>query len=311
MAVIYLMLLTVQVQAGIKVSGEPVRLISAVESHFMNPVFSPDGTLLAFTTDNYAGLWIARSDGGSIAQISQDAGAGFGFRWSNDGSALIARVSRFDGAIRSNAIKLFDLAGNSERLLTGFKTGFMGLPQWSTDDRTVYFFDQDKLSSASTGLEAATLEKRPAQPSMILQVDRLDWFSPEEGITHGVPELAGEKVINLSTSPDGARMAFEILGGPMCVIDADGRNLIRLGKGDRPRWSPHGDYLLYMITNDDGHQITGSDLYVIRTDGSGFQALTNSRDVSEMDPCWSPDGTHIVYDVYETGNIEQLTVTIQ
>jgi Tol biopolymer transport system component len=310
-AIILCLVLSFQAQAGVRVNGEPVRLISADESHFMNPVFSPDGARLAFTADNYTGLWLARSDGGSIAQISRDPGAGFSFRWSNDGSALIARVSRFDGAMRSNAIKFFDLTSNSERLLTEYKTGILGLPQWSPDDRTVYYFDQERMASAATGLAAASLKKMAAKPSMIMQIDRLAWFSPTEGGNRLVSGLESERIITLEPSPDGHQLALEILGGPICVIDADGRNLLRLGNGDRPRWSPDGDYLIYMITTDDGHKITGSDLYVIRPDGSGLVPLTATKDISEMNPCWSPDGKRIVYDVYETGNIEQLSVTIE
>ena len=61
--------------------------------------------------------------------------------------------------------------------------------------------------------------------------------------------------INLSKSPDGTKMVFEVMGGNMFVMNIDGTNLIDLGKGNRPRWSFDSKKIIYMITEDNGHTL--------------------------------------------------------
>ena len=110
-------------------------------------------------------------------------------------------------------------------------------------------------------------------------------------------------IINLEISPDGSKLAFEAFGGDMYVMNSDGTGLTDLGVGYRPKWSPDGEYLAYMITEDDGHRFTGSDIYTVRIDGSERNNLTNTNDIIEMNPSWSSDGNQIAFDTYNDGSI--------
>ena len=94
----------------------------------------------------------------------------------------------------------------------------------------------------------------------------------------------------------------------MCVMHADGSGYRQLDVGHRPQWSPDGEYLLYMITRDDGHSYTGSDIYCIRADGTDKTALTSTPDLLEMNPSWAPDGNAIAYDEINQGAIYILPV---
>ena len=110
-------------------------------------------------------------------------------------------------------------------------------------------------------------------------------------------------IINLEISPDGSKLAFEAFGGDMYVMNSDGTGLTDLDVGYRPKWSPDGEYLAYMITEDDGHRFTGSDIYTVRIDGSERNNLTNTNDIIEMNPSWSSDGNQIAFDTYNDGSI--------
>jgi len=51
------------------------------------------------------------------------------------------------------------------------------------------------------------------------------------------------------------------------------------------------------VSLDDGWIcfVDGSDIWVMRTDGSQLKNITNTEDIKEIDPRWSWDGTRIVY----------------
>jgi Tol biopolymer transport system component len=79
--------------------------------------------------------------------------------------------------------------------------------------------------------------------------------------------------------------------------------LTDLGIGYRPKWSPDSKTICYMITEDEGHTITASDLYLVNADGSGKRKLTSTPDKIEMNPSFSPDGKFIAFDEMNEGAV--------
>jgi Tol biopolymer transport system component len=63
-----------------------------------------------------------------------------------------------------------------------------------------------------------------------------------------------------------------------------------------PKFSPDGAYIVFATPQDDGHQITGSDLWISSVDGTFKQPLTATEEIFEMHPDWSPDGTAIAFE---------------
>jgi len=101
----------------------------------------------------------------------------------------------------------------------------------------------------------------------------------------------------LTWSPDGKRIAFAAkssTGDRLYVIDAaKGRVLKKLSfplDGIYfPNWSPLGDRIAFCGLKD-GH----ADLYVTSPDGGLLQRLTSDL-FDDREPCWSPDGRHLVF----------------
>jgi Tol biopolymer transport system component len=91
-------------------------------------------------------------------------------------------------------------------------------------------------------------------------------------------------------------------------MNIDGTNITDLGKGNRPRWSSDSKKIVYMIAEDNGQDFTDSDIYSINADGTQKKNLTNTIDEIEMDPCFSPDGKAIVFDVYNDGSIYLMNI---
>jgi len=293
-------------QAGFKIAGTPVRLIGDAEQPFMRPIWSSTGNYIACTGEGYRGIWLLHLHTRELRQLSDASSAGFGMCWSADGRSLAARISKFQGWRRANAIQLFDVESQTAWLVCPFQNASLGLPAWSYDDSRIYVTVKNKLQAFDTGKRNTALKKAAPQTIAYLKGDELNFYHPIT--TTSLKKLSDQRVINLTTSPDGSRIAFEMMGGPLCVMNSDARGLVELGDGHRPQWSPDGQHLVYMITQDDGHRIVSSDLCVIKTDGSEKQQLTQTMGSLEMNPCWSPDGNQIAYDDAGDGAIYILTL---
>jgi Tol biopolymer transport system component len=58
-------------------------------------------------------------------------------------------------------------------------------------------------------------------------------------------------------------------------------------------WSPDGNWIAFSNYLDPADQV--DDIFVIHPDGTGLANLTNTPNVDESGPAWSPDGTQIAY----------------
>jgi Tol biopolymer transport system component len=63
-----------------------------------------------------------------------------------------------------------------------------------------------------------------------------------------------------------------------------------------------------MIAEDDGHDYTSSDIYIINVDGTQKTNLTSTNDMIEMNPCITPDGKSIVFDLVNDGSIYLMNI---
>lgn len=296
--------------AGIRATAAPVKLAGDENAPLSTPLWSPDGGTIAATRPDYTGIWLMRPDGADLRRISEERGAGFGMQWSPDSRAIVARVSRQEGPRMLHALRLYDLAQDRKTLLSAFSQGPVGLPTWNADGGHILVYIRGRLQQLSSGLPAVALQ-RPAPSSMcLLDLDQPRLLTPAASAPQPLPALAGKHIFNLVHSADGQQVAFQILGGPLCVMQSDGTGLTELGAGEWPTFSPDGRYIAYMITEDDGHVITGSDLYAIAVDGSGKVNLTQTQGRSEMHPSWSPQGDALLFDLYETGEVWKLPIAI-
>ena len=280
------------------------KLAENIKDNFMAPVWSPDGSMIAFTSAKYKGIWIIDIQNRNIKQITDETAAGFLFKWSDDSKSILTRVAKYDGMKRYNAVKLFNIKSDESFLLTDYRTMMPGLPSFTPDNNKVYMFGRKNLEIFDSGIEAKPY-KKSAVSSKIIYI-RDDKIAVEDLISHQLKTfepVKGKRVLNLRASPDCSRVTFELYGGDMYVMNSDGTGLTDLGKGYRPKWSPDNQHIVYMITKDDGYRILSSDIYTIKIDGTEKTNLTNSIDQIEMNPDWSPDGKKIAFDVPGEGSI--------
>ncbi len=289
--------------------GEPRVLISMEGTDFTSPVWSPDGLKIAFTSARQQGLWVVDAQGNNIKQIT-DQSAGYGFSWSMDSQSILTRVSEYQDKRRKLAVKIFHTDGSEPTQITDFRDNMPTLPKWANYDQNVVLISENDIESFDSGKEVSSQQKsQVTKPFYVLKSNQIAKGKVPKNSTEDISPFENAQYLNLEVSPDGKKLAFEVYGGNLFVMNIDGSNLMDLGDASRAKWSPDSQYLVAMVAEDDGHNYTRSDLYALSIDGEERINLTASTDLIAMNPDWSPQGNTIAFDSPDDGNIYIMNIT--
>jgi Tol biopolymer transport system component len=199
--------------------------------------------------------------------------------WSPDGSKLA-----YASATQSNRhFRLLTVnADGSGRALVvegGDRYNFIDSPAWSPDG--------SKLAYCAWGFT----NERVYSKIIIVNV---------EGA--GRTNLSGKRHQDCEPdwSPDGTTIAFSTVhktpSGPVqgiATMATDGTaRTILAARGSGPSWSPDSSELAYVSSRPNNDH---SDIYTMSADGTGRSRVTHTRNLSEWDVAFSPDGTKIVF----------------
>jgi imidazolonepropionase-like amidohydrolase/Tol biopolymer transport system component len=98
--------------------------------------------------------------------------------------------------------------------------------------------------------------------------------------------------MNVDVSPDGSRIAFDMLGD-IYVMPISGGTPTRIAEGlaydQQPRWSPDGSRIAFV--SDRGG---GDNIWIMSANGADKKQLTKEEFRLLNQPSWSPDGRYIV-----------------
>ena len=248
--------------------SEQTRLTHTL-GHENHPVWSPDGSKIAFTSSSdqpgERAVFIMDPDGSHKKQLVGSIDSLSGFSWSPDGTKLVY-VSVARDPIDAD-ISVINLDGSGNKNLTrGFHRQEM-MPSWSTDGTKIYYRefvtnDQYLINPNGTGLLKLDSEITPP----VWAPDGLDFlFTKDHEIF--LQNFATEQIVQLTNNKN-----YDF--GPV--------------------WSPHGHEILFMSTRNQSVE----QLFVMNRDGSNVRQISDFPDnkLSIYKWMWSPDQTKIVFE---------------
>ena len=248
--------------AQVRQASEPVKLLQA-EVCLMAPVWSPDCQYIAVTTDNYTGVLTANADGSNVRVLTSDAGAGYGMAWTADSKAILGNAKTANG---TKTLRSYGLDG---------KISAMG--------------------EATRTATAPMMRARSLRGNILSQM--LENPTRVAAETPALAEFAGRTILNPALSPDGSRIAFQVVGKGMWIINADGTGLEALGAGSHPQWMPDGKTIVYTVVEDNGSYFTASALMSMNVDnGRTSTILSRGGDLIPMTPAIAPDGSKVAFE---------------
>jgi len=243
------------------VDGANRRQLTQDGSIALSPSFSPDGSLLLFTS--YRGgsgprVFVARAAGGRPFLVSGRPGLNTSASYSPDGREIACTLS-MDG---NSEVYLLDPKGGNPRRLTN---------QRAIDTAPAF---------SPTGREIAFTSDRAGSPQV--------YVMDHEGGNARRLTFEVDYTDSPSWSPKGDRIAFvsrTSRGFDIYTCRADGsdaRLVVSGGSNENPHWSPDGRHLVFSSDRDGAPGIYISDL-----DGRAPRRV-DTGGLSATSPAWSP-----------------------
>lgn len=299
-AILLIFLVSASSFAEVEGEGEPTLVIPATENHWVQPKWSPNGNFIAFSSEGFKGIWVAKPDGSELRQVSEEEGVGFGFSWAPNSESILVRATEYRGKSRFQSIKLINvLSGKTETIVEPTR-GIKSLPILLENGSTVITVVNDlpviKEMSKVEGVEAEHSFLFPTGSKFFRHKDGLKDAEP-------VVDFGTRNIYNVRFSPSGKKVAFQVATKGLFVMDEDGGNLTSLGFFERPSWMPQEDKLVVMRTHDDGYTFTSGQLYSIDLITGEEKFITGGSHIIALTPDVSPCGNFVAFEGFLTGGI--------
>jgi TolB protein len=274
-----------------------------------DPVWSPDGTQIAFVSDLYdptydtcvfcEEIYVMNAEGSSLTRLTNNKVADSDPVWSSDGTQIkfVSGRDAPDSAVCSLCwdIYMMNADGSSVAPLTNIDAYIIDLVRSPNGTQIAFVSDRDEPNLETCG-KACNYEIYVVNANGN-NVTRLTNNTAYDGSPVWSPDgrqiafVSDRDELNRDTCNDTHTCNLEIY-----VMNADGNSLTRLTNNTAydysPVWSPDGRHIVFVSKRDEPNPETcdtacNYEIYVMNADGSGLTRLTNNP-ASDRSPVWSP-----------------------
>ena len=269
------------------------------DSEYCFPHMSPDGNKIAYTTQNYSGLYVLDIQTKKIANITDEQGAGYNPVFSNDGSEIFYRWNSFDEMKKYSSIYSKKFHDNSETVYEKRKRK-VSVPR-ITNNKLVY-----TVGNESKKIQTSETNKAFQNPDIWICIEKqkIVVYKNNEKIIL-IPKGEGSYIWP-QLSPDRTKILFTFIGHGTYISDLSGNIISDLGYLNASKWLSNS-WVVGMKDFDDGHVVTSSEIYAVSADGQNSIQLTQKDNTIKMYPDCSPENSKIVYHTLG-GDIYLMTV---
>ena len=279
-----------------------IQLLKGTEDGgFFHPVFSPKGTYLLTTGENYAGLKQHLLAGNEVKTITADAGAGYDLRISDDESTILFKRTEFQKNLRYTSLQQYNTV-EKKQLPVGKATRDKITPVLA-GKQPAYVKDKVLVKTLSKTVTNAAI------PPVINIEDRKMALYSDNKRTVLTPNGADASYFWASVSPDRKHIVYTIAAGGTFVCTIDGKNPVSLGKLNAPKWLDN-QWIVGMDDKDNHDFVISSTIVVATIDGKVRQTLATPKTPIAMYPAASAGGKHIAFNTGE-GKIYLMNINIK
>ena len=273
------------------------------------PQWSPDGTKIYASGPN-GEIVVMNADGTNPQALNAGDGLERRFEISPDGKQILFEFK--------DALWLMNSDGSNQREIVQAKA-FQGI--WSPDGTKIAYGTGDLWIMNADGSGKTKLIEHAVPESFSLDGKKI-LFSSFSGDTYGISTInidgTGQSFIKAGVdfnpvfSPDGNEVFYE--DDSLYSFDLQTKNKTKLtGSISSFSLSPDGSMVAYAyrLEEEGTAATTVSDIWAMNSDGTGAVQVTNTPDIYEASPRWSPDGKKIVFSEESSSDLYVATIAVR
>ncbi|HHH54606.1 MAG TPA: hypothetical protein ENK91_13175, partial [Bacteroidetes bacterium] len=238
------------------------------DSKYYYPHLSPDGQKIAFTTQNFTGLYVIDIKTNKITQISDKPGAGYEPAFSNDGNTLYFRTNEYEGIKKYSSLLSYNMENNNKTIIVQRKRDL--LPPKIINGKLIYTV-KGEIQKKKIG--GRNNDSQKEEILAFLENQKITLI--KDGQKTVLAPLGDGNYIWPQLSPDKTKLMFTFAGHGTYISDLDGNILAELGYLNASKWL-NNDWVVGMKDRDNGDIFTASEIFAVKADGQKAVQLTDT-----------------------------------
>jgi len=251
---------------------------------------------IILTKKGFTGLYLYDRTTNTKQTISDAMSAGYQYQQIDNGNQLILKyaiVNNKEGK-RKEGVKVFNLNTLNIESDQLFDQSRIYIPSVSLKKTNAI---KVRVKNKMKGIEVESISDAVNKKTAPGFWDKYPLVYTDEGLRlfkdDEVVEISDVYGIDAVISPDGKLMCFNNRG--ILKIRDENQKERSIGAGLNASWLPNSAAVIYQITEDDGQQVTNSEIYLYDLNLNKTFQLTNTADLLEEYPSVSKDGKQLLF----------------